>query len=99
MSSSDPTRVKSYYIPVYTTILRQIERCPYVADDIRAASESKRFNCVCDFGWNICELLANTKYHMHSNQMYLTCVAFGNNDPSDRHSIMLPSKPVTICIL
>ena len=28
MSSSDPTRVKSNYIPVYTTILRQIERCP-----------------------------------------------------------------------
>ena len=29
VSSSDPTRVKSNYIPVYiTTILRQIERCP-----------------------------------------------------------------------
>ena len=27
VSSSDPTRVKSNYIPVYTTILRQIERC------------------------------------------------------------------------
>ena len=24
MSSSDPTRVKSHYIPVYTTILRQL---------------------------------------------------------------------------
>ena len=30
VSSSDPTRVKSNYIPVYTTILRQIERCPGV---------------------------------------------------------------------
>ena len=30
VSSSDPTRVKSNYIPVYTTILRQIERCLYV---------------------------------------------------------------------
>ena len=28
VSSSDPTRVKSNYIPVYTTIVRQIERCP-----------------------------------------------------------------------
>ena len=28
VSSGDPTRVKSNYIPVYTTILRQIERCP-----------------------------------------------------------------------
>ena len=28
VSSSDPTRVKSNYIPVYTTILRQIQRCP-----------------------------------------------------------------------
>ena len=28
VSSSDPTRVKSNYIPVNTTILRQIERCP-----------------------------------------------------------------------
>ena len=28
MSSGDPTRVQSNYIPVYTTILRQIERCP-----------------------------------------------------------------------
>ena len=27
VSSSDPTRVKSKYIPVETTILRQIERC------------------------------------------------------------------------
>ena len=27
VSSSDPTRVKSNYIPVETTILRQIERC------------------------------------------------------------------------
>ena len=27
VSSSDPTRVNSNYIPVYTTILRQIERC------------------------------------------------------------------------
>ena len=31
VSSSDPTRVKSNYIPVYTTILRQIERCQYDA--------------------------------------------------------------------
>ena len=30
LSSSDPTRVKSNYIPVHTTILRQIERCPGV---------------------------------------------------------------------
>ena len=29
VSSSDPTGVKSNYIPVYTTILRQIERCPW----------------------------------------------------------------------
>ena len=29
VSSNDPTRVKSNYIPVYTTILRQIERCHY----------------------------------------------------------------------
>ena len=28
VSSDDPTRVKSNYIPVKTTILRQIERCP-----------------------------------------------------------------------
>ena len=28
VSSGDPTRVKSNYIPVYTTMLRQIERCP-----------------------------------------------------------------------
>ena len=28
VSSSHPTRVKSNYIPVETTILRQIERCP-----------------------------------------------------------------------
>ena len=28
VSSGDLTRVKSNYIPVYTTILRQIERCP-----------------------------------------------------------------------
>ena len=27
VSSGNPTRVKSNYIPVYTTILRQIERC------------------------------------------------------------------------
>ena len=27
VSSGDPTRVKSNYIPVYTTIMRQIERC------------------------------------------------------------------------
>ena len=31
VSSSDPTRVKSNYIPVYTTILRQIECCPWLA--------------------------------------------------------------------
>ena len=30
MSSSDPTRVKSNYIPVETMILRQIERCHIV---------------------------------------------------------------------
>ena len=30
VSSGDPTRVKSNYIPVYTTILSQIERCPGV---------------------------------------------------------------------
>ena len=30
VSSDDPTRVKSNYIPVKTTILRQIERCPGV---------------------------------------------------------------------
>ena len=28
VSSDDPTRVKSNYIQVKTTILRQIERCP-----------------------------------------------------------------------
>ena len=28
VSSDDPTRVKSNYTPVKTTILRQIERCP-----------------------------------------------------------------------
>ena len=28
VSSNDPTRVKSNYIPVKTTILRKIERCP-----------------------------------------------------------------------
>ena len=28
VSNGDPTRVKSNYIPVYTTIKRQIERCP-----------------------------------------------------------------------
>ena len=27
VSSDDPTRVKSNYVPVKTTILRQIERC------------------------------------------------------------------------
>ena len=32
VSSDDPTRVKSNYIPVKTTILRQIERCPACAD-------------------------------------------------------------------
>ena len=32
VSSSDPTRVKSNYIPVYNTILRQIERCQYVME-------------------------------------------------------------------
>ena len=31
VSSSDPTRVKSNYIPVETTILRQIERCQGVS--------------------------------------------------------------------
>ena len=31
VSSSDPTRVKSNYIPVETTILRQIERCHVVS--------------------------------------------------------------------
>ena len=35
MSSSDPTRVKSNYITVYTTILRQIERCPAVFNQVR----------------------------------------------------------------
>ena len=30
VSSDDPTRVKSNYIPAKTTILRQIERCQCV---------------------------------------------------------------------
>ena len=32
VSSDDPTRVKSNYIPVKTTILRQIELCPRETD-------------------------------------------------------------------
>ena len=40
MSSSDPTRVKSNYIPVYTTILRQIERCPCAPGDLNACRHS-----------------------------------------------------------
>ena len=37
VSSDDPTRVKSNYFPVKTTILRQIERCHWeVLDQVLA---------------------------------------------------------------
>ena len=51
MSSSDPTRVKSNYIQVETTILRQIERCPRVMPIWGAhewGSAGDKRNCCCN---------------------------------------------------
>ena len=50
VSSDDPTRVKSNYIPVKTTILRQIELCPGVRDGGFSAVGLKGHLFMCQMG-------------------------------------------------
>ena len=58
VSSSDPTRVKSNYIPVYSTILRQIERCPIVScSTLWQIGRSKEQWIFCKVIWTLSVIL------------------------------------------
>ena len=86
MSSNDPTRVKSNYIPVETTILRQIERCPESARLLDCSpsfwveqlAKNRRWRRLSTYnGTQVSNLHILSQFAMAINRMSLSMMAFG----------------------
>ena len=107
MSSGDPTRVKSNYIPAYTTIMRQIERCPGVVsscggellmDEIVGAdniagdiSSAARCSYIKYLAFSIKEIHVFSLNIMLSKK--LPCLVLTNKSHQDRFM-----KAISVCI-